>query len=112
MSYFFIFIRNKWDYIIIGSGMGGMIAAALLAKLGKRVLFCEFGARPASADYLEVSSISHAPSQPLSMDFEGEGHGLFGGGATFGRARLVILVPLTENISTGLSFGRPTIREP
>lgn len=32
---------DKWDYIVIGSGMGGMTTAALLAKLGKRVLVLE-----------------------------------------------------------------------
>ncbi len=31
----------SWDYVVIGSGMGGMTAAALLAKLGKRVLVLE-----------------------------------------------------------------------
>jgi len=31
----------RWDYIVIGSGMGGMTTAALLAKLGKRVLVLE-----------------------------------------------------------------------
>ena len=30
-----------WDYIVIGSGMGGMTSAAMLAKLGKRVLVIE-----------------------------------------------------------------------
>ncbi len=30
-----------WDYIVIGSGMGGMTAAAILAKLKKRVLVLE-----------------------------------------------------------------------
>ncbi len=30
-----------WDYVIVGSGMGGMTAAALLSKLGKRVLVLE-----------------------------------------------------------------------
>ena len=29
--------QGPWDYIVIGSGMGGMTTAALLAKLGKRV---------------------------------------------------------------------------
>lgn len=33
--------EQAWDYIVIGSGMGGMTAAALLAKLGKRVLVLE-----------------------------------------------------------------------
>jgi len=32
---------GAWDYIVIGSGMGGMTTAALLAKLGKRVLVLE-----------------------------------------------------------------------
>lgn len=30
-----------WDYLVIGSGMGGMTTAALLAKLGHRVLVLE-----------------------------------------------------------------------
>lgn len=30
-----------WDYVVIGSGMGGMTSAAILAKLGKRVLVLE-----------------------------------------------------------------------
>ncbi|MDH4118131.1 MAG: NAD(P)/FAD-dependent oxidoreductase [Acidimicrobiia bacterium] len=32
---------GPWDYIVIGSGMGGMTAAAILAKLGRRVLVLE-----------------------------------------------------------------------
>ncbi|HTM67971.1 MAG TPA: NAD(P)/FAD-dependent oxidoreductase [Candidatus Binatia bacterium] len=32
---------GPWDAIVIGSGIGGMVAAALLAKLGKRVLILE-----------------------------------------------------------------------
>ena len=32
---------GNWDYIVIGSGMGGMTSAALLAKLGHRVLVIE-----------------------------------------------------------------------
>ena len=32
---------GSFDYIVVGSGMGGMTAAALLSKLGKRVLVVE-----------------------------------------------------------------------
>lgn len=33
--------EGPWDYIVIGSGMGGMTSAAILAELGKRVLVLE-----------------------------------------------------------------------
>ena len=32
---------SAWDYIVVGSGMGGMTAAAFLSKLGRRVLVLE-----------------------------------------------------------------------
>lgn len=31
----------RWDYVVIGSGMGGMTTAAMLARLGRRVLVLE-----------------------------------------------------------------------
>lgn len=37
---------GPWDTIVIGSGMGGMAAAALLAKLGRRILVIEQHAIP------------------------------------------------------------------
>lgn len=33
--------EGSWDYVIIGSGMGGMTCAAMLAKMGRRVLVLE-----------------------------------------------------------------------
>lgn len=33
--------QGPWDYIVIGSGMGGMTTAAMLSKLGRRVLVLE-----------------------------------------------------------------------
>ncbi len=32
---------GPWDYVVIGTGMGGMTAAAMLSKLGRRVLVLE-----------------------------------------------------------------------
>lgn len=32
---------QAWDYVVIGSGIGGMAAAAMLSKLGRRVLVLE-----------------------------------------------------------------------
>ena len=40
-SYSFKSPSQKWDYVVIGSGMGGMISASLLSKLGKKVLIVE-----------------------------------------------------------------------
>lgn len=34
-------MKNEWDVVVIGSGMGGMVTAAALAKLGHRVLVLE-----------------------------------------------------------------------
>ena len=33
--------RDQWDVIVIGSGMGGMAAAAALSRVGKKVLMLE-----------------------------------------------------------------------
>ena len=32
---------TDWDVITIGSGIGGLVAAGLLARYGKKVLVCE-----------------------------------------------------------------------
>lgn len=37
---------GPWDYVVIGTGMGGMTSAATLAKLGKKVLVIERHAIP------------------------------------------------------------------
>lgn len=33
--------EGPWDYIVIGSGMGGMVCAAMLSRMGRRVLVLE-----------------------------------------------------------------------
>jgi all-trans-retinol 13,14-reductase len=34
-------LTGPWDYVVVGSGMGGMTAAALLSQIGRRVLVIE-----------------------------------------------------------------------
>lgn len=41
LNYSFKSPSTKWDYIVIGSGMGGMTAAGILAHLGRKVLIVE-----------------------------------------------------------------------
>lgn len=41
LPYSFKSPNKQWDYIIIGSGMGGMTAAGILSHLGKKVLILE-----------------------------------------------------------------------
>lgn len=43
---------NKWDVIVIGSGMGGMAAAAALSKTGRKVLLLE--------QYQTLGGLSHS----------------------------------------------------
>lgn len=52
--------NQEWDYIIVGTGMGGSTAGHALAKAGRRVLFLEKGEDPATnpdalkGDFLEA----------------------------------------------------------
>ncbi len=60
-----IFVTGKGG---VGKSTCALGLALAAAKRGKRVLFCEFGARAASSDYLKVDTISHEPTQPLARD--------------------------------------------
>ncbi|MEO0869021.1 MAG: NAD(P)-binding protein, partial [Cyanobacteria bacterium J06642_11] len=40
---------NSYDVVVIGSGIGGLVAAGLLARYGRRVLVCESHTLPGGA---------------------------------------------------------------
>ena len=46
---------QKWDAIVVGSGMGGMTAAAALSKTGHKVLLLE--------QYTTLGGLSHSFSR-------------------------------------------------
>ena len=39
-------LRQEWDVLVVGAGMGGATIGHRLAQAGKRVLFCELGGEP------------------------------------------------------------------
>jgi len=45
-------LKNKYDIVIIGSGIGGLVSAALLAESGKSILIVE--KEPSPGGYLKV----------------------------------------------------------
>ncbi len=42
-------VTENADVIVIGSGVGGLVAGALLARYGKRVIICESHTIPGGA---------------------------------------------------------------
>src|SRR5947209_6769557 len=66
---------ETYDAVVIGSGMGGLSAAALLAKAGKRVLVVERHDRPGGYAHsfkrgkYHFDSAAHATSAAESTEF-------------------------------------------
>ena len=59
--------RKHWDYLVIGTGIGGATAGHALAKGGKNVLFLEKGRAPfLHTDALQGLSLIHIsePTRP------------------------------------------------
>jgi carotene isomerase len=55
---------TQQDVIVIGSGIGGLVAGALLARYGKRVLVCESHSLPGGAAHAFVRNGFHFDSGP------------------------------------------------
>lgn len=54
-------IQDRYDVIVVGAGIGGITAAALLAKRGLKVLAID-------QHFLPGGCVSHVRRQDVSMD--------------------------------------------
>ena len=68
--------QGKYDVVVIGSGMGGLCSAALLAHYGYKPLCVESLGRPAQGD----GRHKHRPIQPIESEGESQAHDGEGGG--------------------------------
>ena len=64
-------MRNKWDTIIIGAGMGGLTAAAKLVGAGRRVLLLERNPHPGGTAYVYNRRGYFFPMGPLGFSHPG-----------------------------------------
>jgi len=63
------------DVIVVGAGLGGLIAAAKLARGGKKVLVLEKKSLPGGTSYVFRRGAYLFPMGPLSFSFPGRVHG-------------------------------------
>jgi carotene isomerase len=56
--------NSYWDAIVIGSGIGGLVAGALLARYGKQVIVCESHSIPGGAAHSFTRQGFHFDSGP------------------------------------------------
>ncbi len=78
--------KSTWDVVVIGSGMGGMVAAAALSRVGKRVLLVE--------QYSKLGGQTHSFSRD-GFSWDAGLHYL--GGFAPGEPELAILDWLTDS---------------
>ncbi len=64
-------MRNKWDTIIVGAGLGGLTAAAKLVQAGRRVLVLERNPHPGGTAYVYNRRGFSFPMGPLGFSHPG-----------------------------------------
>jgi all-trans-retinol 13,14-reductase len=64
-------MRNKWDTIIVGAGLGGLTAAAKLVQAGRRVLLLERNPHPGGTAYVYNRRGFSFPMGPLGFSHPG-----------------------------------------
>ncbi|MFB3884056.1 MAG: phytoene desaturase family protein [Thermodesulfobacteriota bacterium] len=64
-------MRNKWDTIIVGAGLGGLTAAAKLVGAGRRVLILERNPHPGGTAYVYNRRGFSFPMGPLGFSHPG-----------------------------------------
>lgn len=69
----------RTDVVIIGSGINALVAGALLARAGKKVILCERNAAPGGAIW---TSTEHVPG--FTIELLSSWHPLFVGGPAYG----------------------------
>lgn len=68
---------QDFDAIVIGSGIGGLVAASMLARYGKRVLVCESHTIPGGAAHNLTPAGHHAIHAYTLEPYEGWEYGEF-----------------------------------
>jgi phytoene dehydrogenase-like protein len=64
-------MRNKWDTIIVGAGLGGLTAAAKLVRAGRHVLLLEKNPHPGGTAYVYNRRGFSFPMGPLGFSHPG-----------------------------------------
>jgi phytoene dehydrogenase-like protein len=70
-KWYCFFMGNLWDTIIVGSGIGGLTAAAYLAKAGLRVLVLDRNPHPGGTAYVYHRKGFTFPMGPLGFSHPG-----------------------------------------
>ena len=92
---------EMWDVIVVGAGLGGLMAAAKLAVRGKKVLVLEKKSLPGGTSYIFRRGGYAFPMGPLSFSFPRRVHDFLeeagvGDGVSFRRSGFELRTPFLD----------------